>query len=871
MSIEQVISILENTVSGTQTQITEATQILEGAREANFGGLLQTLAVVLSNEGASSVSRRQAALFMKNSVSGNSQAVRDKNTEKWLAIDASVRNTIKGHVLSALVTKDHLVGNQVAQALASIAIIELPRGEWKDLMPSLIRACDTKNSDELRESALKTLGYICKELEESQLVESIGGIFTGVISNMVVPNERVRHAALEALLDMVGLLTPVFKVKAQSDALMNVIFQNCTSANDEMKILGLNVLNELVYEYYPDIDSYMSAIAQLTVTFIGQCKEEEDVIKQAIEIWLTIAEVETVKAYEEKEAASEGIGLDDIKKSRKYIEKNLKVLLDALFVPLAQPDPDAEEDEWNMSHAAATCISYFAECVEEKIIPFVLPLFTANIMKEDWRLRDAATILWGSVLVGPSTDALRPYLSDASLLTLFLQHMKDPVATVRCSTAWTLGRMCELHVGVVVVTDGSRFEAIYKAFKDGLEDEPLVSTMCSWGLMVLTESLDDYIKKSSLKNANPLAAHFTDLVNDLFKCGEKRGCPAKQRKSAYQALCALVRCSTPECIPKVASVTVMCLERLATMTGVADPPDRKDADELESLVCALMSECVKKLDNNIKDISDRVCAMYLTVYKNGHGAAAQEEAVRGLGVFAGAMGPAIEKYAEQIAIVLKGCIEKPEELDVCKTALGSVYDLSSALQEKSAPLVPVFIPALFALLSPKNDRSLFSFVFGALGDLSLNATKEAAQYIPQIINIAQQAMASKVDLDDEDEKDFLFELQESCFECIAGIQGGLTALGASNSILPLSGNITQCITLAYNNMMRPESLSRAIVGAICDLVIAAGPRTKEAMAPGNPWANFVEYVKTIETNAEEPETKNACKYALEQIVLNLRK
>ena len=767
-------------------------------------------------------------------------------------------------MLNTLITKDRQVANQAAQAVAALALLELPLGHWPDLIQNLCSACDAKNSDELKEAALKTIGYICKEIEETLVADKLAIILTAVVNNMSSTNSRVAGAAMEALENMVFFLGSVFQAKAQRDALMTRIFQCCTSADDEVKATGLSLLTDVISEYYPYMADYMQVVFQLTLPIIEQCKEDEEVVKQATDVWINIAEIETEKAMNEEDAAREGGVVDDLDKSRRYVEGAMLPLLKALFTPLTKQDPEADDDEWNVSHAAATCISYMACCVQDKIIAPVVELFKANIRNADWRIRDAATVAFGSILDGPPTESLKPFVGDASLLGLFLEHMKDPNSVVRCSTAWTLGRMCEFHVDVVV-TDSQRLVSILNSFKEGLKDEDTVAIMCAWGIMTLAEALDDLIRRSGTKQANPLALHFNDLVTALFTSGEKRGCTPKQRKGTYQALCALVRCSTSECIPQVAQVTVMCLDRIMTMTSVENPQDKKDADELEALISGLMSECVIKLEGNIAQIAERVCQAYLTLYSKGHGAASQEEAVLGLGSFAQAMGKNIEPYADRIAAVLKECVGKPEELDVCKAALGAVSDLARALEEGFGRFVAVFVPIMAPLLNPRYDRSLFSPLLSTFGDIAQFGTKEFAPYIPQTVAVVQQAMASKVNMDDEDEKDFLFDLQEAGFSCIAGIQSGLTTLKQSRSILPLSGTIVECIKLAYANMMRPESLSSAIVGAICDLVIAAGPQVKQAIAPGMPWEEFPSMIQTIEKNALEVMTKENCKYAQDQI------
>jgi len=562
--------------------------------------------------------------------------------------------------------------------------------------------------------------------------------------------------------------------------------------------------------------------------------------------------------------------LSKILNSRRYVEGALMPLLDALFIPLTKQDPESEDDEWNVSHAAATCISFAAGCVRDKIIPPILKLFEASVMNPEWRVRDAATIAFGSILEGPPTKDLQPYLSNPKLLKLFLDNMKDTNLVVRSSTAWTLGRMCELHVGIVV-TDQSRFEAVYQAFKNGIADEPRMAAMCTWGIMVLAQALDDFIAESSQKVANPLSSHFAELVGILFDSGSKPGCTSRLRKGIYQALSALVHCSSPDCIPHVAKVTEKCLGLLASMTAAASFPDKKDADEFEALISGLMTECVQKLESNVAQIADSVCSAYLTLYTKAAGANAQEEAVLGLGTFAMALERKVEPYAEQICKVLVECVQKPGELDVCKAAVGALGDIARSLEDGFSRYVSVFVPILFGLLtSSEVDRSLFSPVVSTLGDIGQSATKVFKANLEKVICLVSQAMACKVNMNDEDDRDFLFDLQESCFTCIAGIQGGLSTIGANREILPYAGHITQCILTAYNNMDRPESLSRAIVGAICDLVIAAGPQVRQVIAPGKPWEAFPTIITTILQNAVDNMTKENCKFALEQIQSNMQ-
>ena len=59
---------------------------------------------------------------------------------------------------------------------------------------------------------------------------------------------------------------------------------------------------------------------------------------------------------------------------------------------------------------------------------------------EDWRLREAATFAFGSILDGPPPDKLAALVAVG--LPFLLNALKDPHTAVRHTTAWTIGAAC---------------------------------------------------------------------------------------------------------------------------------------------------------------------------------------------------------------------------------------------------------------------------------------------------------------------------------------------------------------------------------------------------------------------------------------------
>jgi len=95
MSLEQIVQILDNTLSSNDQVRRTAEATLEQAKQSNFGQLLQTLAVVLESENApvTATSRQVAAAYIRNSLTGRSQQFKDAVEASWNGLDAKVRDS----------------------------------------------------------------------------------------------------------------------------------------------------------------------------------------------------------------------------------------------------------------------------------------------------------------------------------------------------------------------------------------------------------------------------------------------------------------------------------------------------------------------------------------------------------------------------------------------------------------------------------------------------------------------------------------------------------------------------------------------------------------------------------------------------------
>lgn len=123
---------------------------------------------------------------------------------------------MKEAIIAQLASPSSLVRSQVANVVAAIACIEIPRGEWDSLLPNLCQNAEHDNFD-IRMSSLTTLGLISEDINpESVLPQLKSMVINALISNMIV-NEtpeklELCKVAVKALAISIPISTQNFKV-----------------------------------------------------------------------------------------------------------------------------------------------------------------------------------------------------------------------------------------------------------------------------------------------------------------------------------------------------------------------------------------------------------------------------------------------------------------------------------------------------------------------------------------------------------------------------------------------------------------------------------------------------------------------------------
>ena len=190
-----------------------------------------------------------------------------------MAVDFKVE--IKNRFVGSLKTQKANVRSQISSILAAIACIELPRGEWDELIPTLCAQSKvTEANTDLRHASLQTLGYICEDMEPRHLRDEMKNqIIQVLVTNISEEASAVEitKVAVKALQSSISYATKCFADETDRRFIMEKILSSCAHADEEIKekevILGK--LLETVKDY-----SNMKADYERLLGSIGSLESE---------------------------------------------------------------------------------------------------------------------------------------------------------------------------------------------------------------------------------------------------------------------------------------------------------------------------------------------------------------------------------------------------------------------------------------------------------------------------------------------------------------------------------------------------------------------------------------------------------------------
>ncbi|NWI88723.1 IMB1 protein, partial [Pitta sordida] len=736
---------------------------------------LVELSRVLANPGNSQVARVAAGLQIKNSLTSKDPDIKAQYQQRWLAIDANARREVKNYVLQTLGTETYRPSS-ASQCVAGIACAEIPMNQWPELIPQLVANVTNQHSTEhMKESTLEAIGYICQDIDPEQLQDKSNEILTAIIQGMrkEEPSNNVKLAATNALLNSLEFTKANFDKESERHFIMQVVCEATQCPDTRVRVAALQNLVKIMSLYYQYMETYMGP-ALFAITIEAMKSDIDEVALQGIEFWSNVCDEEMDLAIEASEASEQGRPPEHT--SKFYAKGALQYLVPILTQTLTKQDENDDDDDWNPCKAAGVCLMLLATCCEDDIVPHVLPFIKEHIKNPDWRYRDAAVMAFGCILEGPEPNQLKPLV--IQVMPTLIQLMKDPSVVVRDTTAWTVGRICEMLPEAAI--NDIYLAPLLQCLMEGLSAEPRVATNVCWAFSSLAEAAYEAADVADDQEEPPtycLSSSFELIVQKLLETADRPdGHQNNLRSSAYESLMEIVKNSAKDCYPAVQKTTLVIMERLQQVlqmeSHIQSTSDRIQFNDLQSLLCATLQNVLRKVQHqDALQISDVVMASLLRMFQSTAGSGGvQEDALMAVSTLVEVLGGEFLKYMDAFKPFLGIGLKNYAEYQVCLSAVGLVGDLCRALQSNILPFCDEVMQLLLENLGVSVSL-LISNSTGGQGEVcpALQRALPGPRAVPGVSLLSLCGRSQS----DYDMVDYLNELREGCLEAYTGIIQGL--------------------------------------------------------------------------------------------------
>eukprot|EP01112_Ceratiomyxa_fruticulosa_P013181 TRINITY_DN3691_c0_g1_i3.p1 TRINITY_DN3691_c0_g1~~TRINITY_DN3691_c0_g1_i3.p1 ORF type:complete len:854 (-),score=220.38 TRINITY_DN3691_c0_g1_i3:421-2982(-) len=800
----------------------DAEAFLQQCEAQNRPLYMYSLAVELSNERKPSQARRLSGIVLKNLLYSREEARNAQLAEQWVAMDVNVRTQIKQLILACLASPLFEARHTSAQVCAKIALVELPRALWPELIQQLVNNMTSlpAPADELKQATLETLGFICEEIDPDVIQSQSNQVLTAVVQGMRAeePNDDVKLAAANALYNALEFVKSNFDHEAERTYIMAVVCEATLSQNINIRVAGFECLVKIASLYYEKLPQYMQKIFSITLECIK--KDKENVVLQAIEFWSTLCDEEVYLLEEIQEAMEQG---QTPPVCHQFIKGALVFLVPLVLETLTKQEEGADEDTWNVAMAGATCLGLIANVVKDDIVNVVIPFVQENITKPAWRQREAALMAFGSILEGPQ-QSISPLIVQA--FPVLVQHSKDQEEQVQDTAVWVLGRICQLHP--TAIKGGTHFEPLLLTLLECLRAPPKVASNAAWAIHNIAEAFSDEFTRP----AETLAPYIMVCCQAFLQATERDDASDDHlRVSCYEAVNALVTNSGDDCVAIVEQLPPLLMERLEKTFAlqILTAEDRDIQVELQALLCGVLQSCTQRLGKKVSVYSDRMMQLLLQVL-NIKSASVHEEALMAVGQLINAIEADFEKYMPYFQPYLHLGLRNYEDYEVCTIAVGVVGDLCRALEKKLAPYCSDIVSLLLQnLQNPQLHRSVKPPILSCFGDIAMAIGAAFLPYMPVIMPMLQQASATTVNMDNDEMVDYLNELREGIFEAYTGILQGLRSDEKADQAFSYANHLVNFVAHVYADQSRTESLTRVALGVLGDIGHSFGPSVKSLL------------------------------------------
>lgn len=365
-------------------------------RDENVNKFLASLIKEIASEQNTDQVRMMGCIICKNLISDRSGDSRF--TDLWVKTEPEFKKTMKEAIVAQLACQSSLVRTQVSNLVAAVAAIELPIGQWYELLGILCTNAQHTNQ-QVKAASLMTLGYICENIEPKDLSDQLRSPIIQALTQTIskdegndFPNTTI---ASKALLRSINFADQNFHNQQERDYIMNKIFEALEVPVTDVRESAMQTLVEIAHLHYNYLEHYLVKIAQATA--LAANNDDAAVGIQGIEFWTNLTEIEIEKRKRNEQS----------KEYIKQVFKDLTTLLLQNISKVIVEDDEEDDDDVGVQQSSGVCLHRLSLLVGGEILQPVLEYVRLNIMAQQWQSRYAAIVCLGAICECPDKQSFK--------------------------------------------------------------------------------------------------------------------------------------------------------------------------------------------------------------------------------------------------------------------------------------------------------------------------------------------------------------------------------------------------------------------------------------------------------------------------------
>lgn len=809
--------ILLQALSSEEQLRQNSTLLLQQEKQKSPENFVLELSRVLALASAPVATRQLSGILLKNALLNLNYE--DFFTNIWDSVSEAVKEEIRTNTLGTLAEPDRSVRLSAAQAVSSVAKLDLSRKQWKDIINILVTNAANQNLA-FKEASLMTLGYICDGLDPSVLeVSQVDSILSAIAVSMT-PSEsnlEIKIIAFKAFKNSLKFAKKNFEVQGEREYILTLMFAGCENSEESIRIESFRLLIDVVNQFYDYIGAFLLELGRVTFQAVRQ--DTSKVALLALEIWNQIGDIEV----DRKENVSTDFPL------KNYLVTAASDLLLLLLENIHKVE--SEEEEWDINKACASVLCVLTQLAEDKVMDLALNYISNNIQKSEWQLRQSSLMVIGSILEGPSNMKISPI---GKLVPEILKLMKDPHPLVMQSAAWALSKIAQHQYKLI--TQPVHFNPILSALLESLTQSPKIACHSCWTLVNLIEKSSE-IRLFKLGIFEPV---FLKLVNSAHRPDSMHP-EHNLQLAAYSALSTLVEKAPDDCVPQIQQHILSFIRLLKENAG------KKENEQLQNSICEVLCASFARARSDF--INEEIAKGFLEALTDAFNTRSGvfEDGILAIGALASALGVNFISLLPIVGPFIEFSLQRQDSVSLCKSGTLLIGDIARALGESGKPFVADLIRPLISNLRNESASSLVKVhSIESLADIVSNCKESTGPYINDILVLIQEAASASTSIvkeeDNPDVYEYFRDLREAVIEFYENLVQGFS-LQAEVLFNYVPVVVNYILTISQDKYRPKPIIHRCTIGIIGDLCKIYGSQVRDLLRT-NPVLSYIQRYRT---------------------------